>query len=174
MSVSGAFPPRSRGPVAVAAYDPRVTDPYLRERIENWASDFCGSDGIRAFPSPLPEYAPEVLTTFLAGAADSAGSLYDLSERDVRAGLIEHAARVALPPSVKSRVPDLCAAFLERLEDEGRLGGGRRLATFVRAAKPAFEGASGVVKTFVRAASKIGPNEPCPCGSGRKYKKCCQ
>lgn len=24
-----------------------------------------------------------------------------------------------------------------------------------------------------RPASKIGRNEPCPCGSGRKYKKCC-
>lgn len=21
---------------------------------------------------------------------------------------------------------------------------------------------------------KIGPNDPCPCGSGRKYKKCCR
>ncbi len=21
--------------------------------------------------------------------------------------------------------------------------------------------------------SKIGRNEPCPCGSGKKYKKCC-
>ncbi|HNS97154.1 MAG TPA: SEC-C metal-binding domain-containing protein [Polyangiaceae bacterium] len=20
---------------------------------------------------------------------------------------------------------------------------------------------------------KVGPNEPCPCGSGKKYKKCC-
>jgi preprotein translocase subunit SecA len=25
----------------------------------------------------------------------------------------------------------------------------------------------------VRAAQKVGPNEPCPCGSGKKYKKCC-
>ncbi len=23
------------------------------------------------------------------------------------------------------------------------------------------------------AAKKIGPNDPCPCGSGKKYKKCC-
>ena len=23
------------------------------------------------------------------------------------------------------------------------------------------------------AASKVGPNDPCPCGSGKKYKKCC-
>jgi len=20
---------------------------------------------------------------------------------------------------------------------------------------------------------KVGPNDPCPCGSGKKYKKCC-
>jgi preprotein translocase subunit SecA len=25
----------------------------------------------------------------------------------------------------------------------------------------------------VRAAGKVGRNEPCPCGSGKKYKKCC-
>ena len=25
----------------------------------------------------------------------------------------------------------------------------------------------------VRAKTKIGPNDPCPCGSGKKYKKCC-
>ena len=25
----------------------------------------------------------------------------------------------------------------------------------------------------VRVAAKVGPNEPCPCGSGKKYKKCC-
>jgi len=23
------------------------------------------------------------------------------------------------------------------------------------------------------AARKVGRNDPCPCGSGRKYKKCC-
>jgi hypothetical protein len=26
---------------------------------------------------------------------------------------------------------------------------------------------------FVREAPKVGRNDPCPCGSGRKYKKCC-
>ncbi|MDO4515678.1 MAG: preprotein translocase subunit SecA [Bacillota bacterium] len=28
-------------------------------------------------------------------------------------------------------------------------------------------------KAPVRKAVKIGPNDPCPCGSGKKYKKCC-
>ena len=30
-----------------------------------------------------------------------------------------------------------------------------------------------VKKQPVRKAKKIGPNDPCPCGSGLKYKKCC-
>ncbi|MCP4716181.1 MAG: YchJ family protein [Deltaproteobacteria bacterium] len=28
-------------------------------------------------------------------------------------------------------------------------------------------------KQYVRPEPKIGRNEPCPCGSGKKYKKCC-
>ena len=34
-----------------------------------------------------------------------------------------------------------------------------------RASRAAFAGA--------RVAVKIGRNDPCPCGSGRKYKRCC-
>ena len=29
------------------------------------------------------------------------------------------------------------------------------------------------VKTIVRETEKVGRNDPCPCGSGKKYKKCC-
>ena len=33
---------------------------------------------------------------------------------------------------------------------------------------------SSVKKQPIRtAAKKVGPNDPCPCGSGKKYKKCC-
>ena len=28
-------------------------------------------------------------------------------------------------------------------------------------------------QTFVRSEPKVGRNDPCPCGSGKKYKKCC-
>lgn len=28
-------------------------------------------------------------------------------------------------------------------------------------------------KPMVREAPKVGRNDPCPCGSGKKYKKCC-
>ncbi len=29
------------------------------------------------------------------------------------------------------------------------------------------------VKTIKRDKPKVKPNDPCPCGSGKKYKKCC-
>ena len=31
----------------------------------------------------------------------------------------------------------------------------------------------GIRKPYVRPNAKIGRNDPCPCGSGKKYKKCC-
>jgi preprotein translocase subunit SecA len=37
---------------------------------------------------------------------------------------------------------------------------------------PARTGGDDVIKTFKREEPKVGRNDPCPCGSGRKYKKC--
>jgi preprotein translocase subunit SecA len=34
-------------------------------------------------------------------------------------------------------------------------------------------GADAAVKTVKRTSAKVGRNAPCPCGSGKKYKKCC-
>ncbi|MBR6754760.1 MAG: preprotein translocase subunit SecA [Clostridia bacterium] len=36
------------------------------------------------------------------------------------------------------------------------------------------EGGQKVKPTPVKKTEKVGPNDPCPCGSGKKYKKCCQ
>jgi preprotein translocase subunit SecA len=52
--------------------------------------------------------------------------------------------------------------------------GPRRPLTFTgpnQGAAPAGEEA-GKTKTIVRSEPKVGRNDPCPCGSGKKYKKC--
>jgi len=36
-----------------------------------------------------------------------------------------------------------------------------------------YENGDIVPKTVVRTGPKVGRNEPCPCGSGKKYKHCC-
>jgi len=49
----------------------------------------------------------------------------------------------------------------------------------VEVAKPVSEGFAGgeatkkVNKPIVNKTPKVGRNDPCPCGSGKKYKKCC-
>lgn len=36
-----------------------------------------------------------------------------------------------------------------------------------------FNGLDDEKLSYVRETSKVGRNDPCPCGSGKKYKKCC-
>ncbi len=47
----------------------------------------------------------------------------------------------------------------------------RRL-TELRQAQQAYE-PEPLVQPIVNESPKIGRNDPCPCGSGKKYKKCC-
>ena len=42
----------------------------------------------------------------------------------------------------------------------------------VRFTEAGGEEAPVAVKTIVREAPRVGRNDPCPCGSGKKYKKC--
>jgi preprotein translocase subunit SecA len=39
--------------------------------------------------------------------------------------------------------------------------------------RPATAGASGAKAAVAAPVGRVGRNDPCPCGSGRKYKKCC-
>lgn len=149
--------------------------PYTREKIENWVGEFCGSDAIRAFDAGVREFAPQVLATLLSAACEVRDiEPEDVEEADLKGALLGPIARLALPASSRPHTPELCAVFLTQLEAEGRLGDGRMLGAFVRALKPSFEQqSSGKGETYTRPGSKLGRNDPCPCGSGKKYKKCC-
>ncbi len=58
---------------------------------------------------------------------------------------------------------------LERMEEEQRLQRERELELARQQAAKEEEGR----KPVRRKEGKIGRNAPCPCGSGKKYKKCC-
>ncbi|MBI1825404.1 MAG: SEC-C domain-containing protein [Planctomycetes bacterium] len=148
---------------------------FQRQQIENWVDDFCSSDAIRAFPSSVREYASSVLIKFIIVACDVREvEPGDLEEADVKAALLGPIAKLNLPAGVKSKVPALCGALLGHMETEGRLSGGKLLGAYVRALNDAFEdAASGKAKPIVRPGSRLKRNDPCPCGSGKKYKKCC-
>jgi len=62
----------------------------------------------------------------------------------------------------------------ERLQQRRRMAARPSALRFTgpnQGAAPAGE-EDGKIKTVVRDQPKVGRNEPCPCGSGKKYKKC--
>ncbi|MGA3212013.1 MAG: SEC-C metal-binding domain-containing protein, partial [Terriglobales bacterium] len=58
-------------------------------------------------------------------------------------------------------VDDIEEAFLRRKRRE------------LQDARMAGSGDHQIVQQVVRGSAKVGRNDPCPCGSGKKYKKCC-
>jgi len=148
---------------------------WRREQIESWVSDYCLSTRATAHKPLVREYAPQVLCAFLeAGCGARDVDPADLEERDMKPALLAGVTRLEIPGSVREDIPALCADLLEGLEAEGRLGGGSSLARTVRVLRGAYlEAASGTPKPITRPGARIGRNDPCPCGSGRKYKKCC-
>lgn len=149
--------------------------PYTREKIENWVSDFCLSDRLGEAPRSTHEHAAAVLVEFLVAACEQRGcEPEDVEQDDLKHALLTRIARLNVPAECKNDLPALCAAFLSQLQDEGRLADGRILGSFIRALREAWEeAASGKRKPITRPGSKIGRNDPCPCGSGKKYKACC-
>lgn len=65
--------------------------------------------------------------------------------------------------------------FTAIFSEEGVRREHRELASFRRQDGTWYfvEGSVLPPKQVVRETPKVGRNEPCPCGSGRKYKKCC-
>jgi len=65
------------------------------------------------------------------------------------------------PRAVATSVDDLEEAFQRRKRRE------------LEQARMAGAGDRQPVQQVVRSGAKVGRNDPCPCGSGKKYKKCC-
>ncbi len=150
------------------------------EHIESWSGDFAGSFAASsALEGAALENAGEIAKEFLLAACHRDQVTPDeITPEGVRDALLDKVTELALPQQARERAPEVVALFLEWLEDGGRLAGGREFAQSVRAMAPGYLdrlAPDGGVKrpALKRAAEKVGRNDPCPCGSGKKYKKCC-
>lgn len=76
-------------------------------------------------------------------------------------------------PAVKQRFIDIA----KRMEKDGvDFKSIRSMKKWMEAHKAELQNQNGEVQkvqTVVHEGPKIGRNDPCPCGSGKKYKKCC-
>ena len=67
------------------------------------------------------------------------------------------------------RPPRAVATSVDELEESFQ----RKKRRELEQARMAGSGEAQQVQQVVRGAAKVGRNDPCPCGSGKKYKKCC-
>lgn len=150
--------------------------PYDRERVETWAADFADTPAFGALPPAEKEAAVSLAAEFLRAACEAEGAgPENVGEAGFRAALLDRIPSLNLPEEVRPRAPEILATFLETLQGQGRLSGG---AAFVRALGPAYlarckAGGGARIPPVRRGAPAIGRNDPCPCGSGKKFKKCC-
>lgn len=64
--------------------------------------------------------------------------------------------------------------FVAHYRQDGEEHDHAEVSTFVqRQGQWYFSRAATPSSTVVRDSPKVGRNDPCPCGSGKKYKKCC-
>jgi preprotein translocase subunit SecA len=137
---------------------------YLEKVIMLQATDYHWKDhllaidqlkegiGLRGYgqKDPRIEYQKEAYQMFL--------EMLDRIKRDTLEKLF--AIQIAREEEVKEmRLPRKQTFFLSRGEEAATRAGG--------------ETESGKGVTVRREGKKVGRNDPCPCGSGKKYKKCC-
>ncbi len=119
--------------------------------------------------------APEAAETVAPKAekTNKKESIEERIEREIESlpGMIKNKLK---DPQIKQRFVDIA----KRMEKDGvDFKSIRQMKKWMKEheAELRAENATGVqkVETVVHDGPRIGRNDPCPCGSGKKYKKCC-
>jgi hypothetical protein len=106
----------------------------------------------------------------------------DLIDESIIGGLDDYLAEFepdARPPLAASREYDILVRYEGLHEQAAWEAEAKQRARAVQPVSPlsALQTADyhqpSVLQPLVRTQPKIGRNDPCPCGSGRKYKHCC-
>ena len=141
-----------------------------------------------------------VMNLEVAAAALIAAAVWSIDHRDgvQHPDLVPQARALARIGNVLRNKDSMLAALAEMLDDNDlravlrakhrAFGSARMLPTLRSVAKAYFTVCHGPVAALIverpyevantgthirRAVPRIGRNEPCPCGSGKKYKRCC-
>jgi preprotein translocase subunit SecA len=113
-----------------------------------------GGIGLRAFgqKNPLLEYKSEAF------------KMFEELMNDVHTNAVELLFRARLVPREQPQQPEQTREVRPTLPGPGMAGREQKAGEPARAAAP---------REIRRNGKKVGRNDPCPCGSGKKFKKCC-
>lgn len=143
--------------------------------FRDYIGDYASSEYYAFLPAHLKNHAESLLQHIFDVVEKSGEELTDdLLERV----LLEQVAPLDLPEPVRRDAPQLVEAFFEYLDLAGKAPEAARWAQAMPAVSERYAArfrSDGSVKgeTVRHSLAKVGRNDPCPCGSGKKFKKCC-
>ncbi len=113
---------------------------------------------------PLIEYKQEAYRMFIELLEEIKKQVATLFFRARVVPQERLARRDAAPSKIQVRHATPVSAYTDAAAGRGEN---------ITARTPPAGGGAGKKQPVVREGEKVGRNDPCPCGSGRKYKKCC-
>ena len=130
---------------------------------------------------PTPSTASATLESERRHAAEAAGASKASAETPADEEAARKAASDAAIAEIEARLraaravrPELRAAAPRRNNDYSQYTASKEGLPGENANRAAAQGAGGPRKVMpAKAAPRVGRNDPCPCGSGKKYKNCC-
>jgi len=149
---------------------------WIRDTIEQWVDEHVEDATGTSLDPALHPIIDVLLVTFLFQACAVRGvPPGELTKRDLKEAMLEGMQAFPVERKLRGRVPRAIGDFIADLGRRGRLADGEPLGAYVGALREAYlDAMEEKPRPVVRPGLKIGRNDPCPCGSGRKYKKCCQ
>jgi len=154
-------------------------------RVRADVADFLSSRHAARFAPPTRADVGAVAREFLDACYNDVGVRPDLLDAEqLREVLFEILPRRLDPKSPTStRAPDIVRALLDHFFEQKANANAWSLESVFDDARTRFAGllAAGggreqraeAPEPLKRPGSKLGRNDPCPCGSGKKFKKCC-
>jgi len=134
--------------------------------------------GLRGYGQrdPLVEYKKESYALFqdMKGRIEEeiVRYLFWLRPVSMEEGQPEAPAALRAPRPAPRRAPTAMTTNNPGATPVPAFGGARSSQAAAQTPTPARTGGDDVIKTVRREEPKVGRNDPCPCGSGKKYKKC--
>ena len=151
----------------------------MHANLTDYIGDYTASEYYALLDPVLKEHAEPLLFEMLEGARALAPAFPLEADADlfVRV-LLEKVAPLDLPLPTRQGAPDLLAAFFDYLAAAGKYPDAEEWAEWMPTVSSQYEErfrADGSVRgqTVVKKLADVGRNDPCPCGSGKKFKKCC-
>lgn len=151
----------------------------IMDQVEAFVSEYTASEHFMFLSPEGKESAEGLLLAFFRQAKDRGiFSLENLMAKDVEELFLAGMPRLDIPAAGKRAVPELLEGFFSFLKDTGRFPPAGAWLMCVETVRRRYldsirDDGSVKGKTFKKQYTDVGRNDPCPCGSGKKFKKCC-